>query len=116
MAIVYERIVKQDVHWGFGTVQVTMPAGGSATGDKIGIHSLLPVVYSVKDFGAVGDGLTDDTLAVQATIGAVSAAPVGGTVLFPPGTYLCNTPSGVSTGVTKILGIKADNVTLRGLP
>lgn len=46
---------------------------------------------SVKDFGAVGDGVADDSLAVQAAHDAAFSAG-GGTVHFPPGTYLCNTP------------------------
>jgi len=37
---------------------------------------------SVKDFGAVGDGVTVDTLSTQAAID--TSASVGGTVLFPP--------------------------------
>lgn len=46
---------------------------------------------SVTDFGAVGDGATDDTLAIQAAIdhdrGSVNAkAPA--VVYFPPGTYI----------------------------
>jgi hypothetical protein len=40
---------------------------------------------SVKTFGAVGDGATDDTAAIQA---AVTAAGAGGRVYFPTGTYL----------------------------
>lgn len=47
-------------------------------------------VVSVKDFGAVGDGSTNDTAAIQAAVDAVSAAG-GGTVYFPPGTYFCST-------------------------
>ena len=42
---------------------------------------------SVKDFGAVGDGVTNDTTAIQAAITAVNAAG-GGVLLVPPGTYI----------------------------
>ncbi len=41
----------------------------------------------VRSFGAVGDGETDDTEAIQAAIDETSSAG-GGTVLFPPGAYL----------------------------
>ena len=44
-------------------------------------------VFNVKGFGAVGDGVADDTAAVQATIAAAKAAG-GGTIFFPKGTYL----------------------------
>lgn len=40
---------------------------------------------SVKDHGAVGDGTTDDTAAIQAALSAVPAS--GGVVYFPAGTY-----------------------------
>ena len=39
---------------------------------------------SVKDFGAVGNGTTDDTTAIQ---NAVNATPYGGTLYFPAGQY-----------------------------
>ncbi len=44
-------------------------------------------VYDVRTYGAVGDGTTPDTGAVQAAIDAAHAAG-GGTVLVPPGTFL----------------------------
>jgi len=46
------------------------------------VQAKLRESVSVKDFGAVGDGVTDDTAAIQA---AVNAAV---TVEFPDGTYL----------------------------
>lgn len=44
-------------------------------------------ITSVKNYGAVGDGVTDDTAAIQAGIDAISTAG-GGTLLFPEGTYI----------------------------
>ena len=43
-------------------------------------------VFDVTDFGAVGDGATDCTAAIQAALDA--AARVEGTVVVPPGKYL----------------------------
>ena len=45
-------------------------------------------VFSVRDFGASGDGKAIDTPAVNKAIDAAVAAG-GGTVLFPAGTYAC---------------------------
>ena len=54
------------------------PSGGGMTG-----------WFDVTDpaYGAVGDGTTNDTLAIQAAIDAAEAAD-GGIVFFPPGEYL----------------------------
>ena len=41
-------------------------------------------IVSVKEYGAVGDGLNDDTTAIQNTINALNA---GDTLLMPNGTY-----------------------------
>ncbi|MCE1199284.1 MAG: glycosyl hydrolase family 28 protein [Marinilabiliales bacterium] len=46
--------------------------------------------FSAKAFGAVGDGLTKDTHAIQAAIDSC-AAKGGGTVLLTPGIYLSGT-------------------------
>lgn len=40
---------------------------------------------SVRDFGAAGDGIHEDTVAIQA---AINFLPEGGRLFFPPGTYL----------------------------
>lgn len=55
---------------------------------------------SVKSFGAIGDGITDDTVAIQA---ALNATPNGGKLYIPTGTYL------ISTGLTRI-----NSITLQG--
>lgn len=44
------------------------------------------VLFDVRDFGATGDGITDDTSAIQA---ALYACPPDGTVYVGKGTYLC---------------------------
>lgn len=46
-------------------------------------------VISVRDTGAFGDGVHDDTSAIQAAIAALPAT--GGTVYVPAGTYLIDT-------------------------
>jgi polygalacturonase len=51
-------------------------------------------LFNVRDFGAKGDGVTEDTKAIQAT---VDAAPDGSLIYFPPGVYLVgvSTPYGI---------------------
>lgn len=44
---------------------------------------------SVKDFGAVGDGVTDDSAAINAATYYLYKNFNGGTVIFPAGVYLC---------------------------
>lgn len=75
------------------------------------VQSKLRDVVSVKDFGAVGDGVTDDTAAIQAAINSLTG---GGCVEFPSGTYL-------TTGVTlpaspRISLSGTDNVWLKAAP
>ncbi len=45
--------------------------------------------FCVRDFGAAGDGVRDDTASIQKAIDA--AAERGATVFAPPGVYLCST-------------------------
>lgn len=87
MAVPYELIVAEDLNRGYGTVPVTMPGGGTATGTQIGIHTYIgPAWLNVKDFGAQGDGVADDTVAIQTAAAALPAT--GGVLFFPSGTYL----------------------------
>ncbi|WP_095056172.1 glycosyl hydrolase family 28-related protein [Pseudomonas sp. Irchel s3f7] len=45
------------------------------------------MIFNVRDFGAKGDGITDDTAAIQRAIDAAAAAG-GGQVYAPTGTYI----------------------------
>jgi hypothetical protein len=67
------------------------------------------VTASVKDFGAKGDGATDDRLAVQA---AIDSLLKGGTVCFPAGTYLMNSYITSRAGNNYNLVTSHDNLTL----
>lgn len=67
------------------------------TGARIlDIRTVSSSAINVKDFGAKGDGTTDDTVAIQAAINScpIVDTPTGsgtvraGTVFFPPGTYI----------------------------
>ncbi len=60
----------------------------SAQEDSISV--VAQTVYPVKEFGAVGDGETEDTKAIQLAINAASEEG-GGTVFFHPGNYLSGT-------------------------
>ena len=60
----------------------------------------VPVAASVKDFGAVGDGETDDS---QAFIDAIAAVERGA-IFIPPGRYVINRP----------LHIRRSHLVLRG--
>ncbi|MFE5792215.1 glycosyl hydrolase family 28-related protein [Streptomyces sp. NPDC056503] len=63
--------------------------------------------FDVTQHGAVGNGSTDDTSAIQAAIDA--AAAKGGTVYFPAGSYLVK-----PTGSTPALTITGNNIRLTG--
>lgn len=77
------------------------------------VQTKLRETVSVMDFGAVGDGVADDTDAIQNAINAVAAnspvangKQVGGVVWFPKGRYRI---TATLTGVT-------DGITIRGEP
>ena len=76
------------------------PAGTGAVSTTV--QAKLRQTVSVKDFGATGDGSTDDTTAISNAITYVSTN--GGAVYFPAGTYK----------TSSTLTISSPNVTLYG--
>lgn len=84
----------------YGGTAVTDPQVASyvatATETRAALDARYRIAVSVAEYGAVGDGVTDDTAAVQA---ALTANP-GASVQFPPGHYRLtgnlSVPSGTS--------------------
>lgn len=96
-AVTYRRVVT----FSDGSTQDTDPWTGIASGGVSFLQAGTGAVtrsmqdkgrdaISVKDFGAVGDGTTDDSVAINAAIAAAAALPNRGTVVFPAGTYMAH--------------------------
>jgi hypothetical protein len=102
------------------------PAGTGAVATTV--QAKLRESVSVKDFGAVGDGVTDDTAAIQAALN------LGGSIFIPSGTYLTNSGLTVSVNgtrfysenssvkllmgsspTTNLLNIQANNISIIGI-
>ena len=74
-----------------------------------------PLVVSVKDKGAKGDGKTDDTAAIQAAIDQV--AGTGGTVLVPDGIYMIDAAGKLRLSLKDDMTLRlADGATLKAIP
>ncbi len=89
-----------------GIVQLAGALGGTAAlptvpalATKVAKGEL---VLNVKDFGAIGNGVADDTAALQATLDAANAAPSNGSreVYMPPGVYLISSTLLIDSGVS----------------
>ncbi|HZH34700.1 MAG TPA: glycosyl hydrolase family 28-related protein, partial [Pyrinomonadaceae bacterium] len=65
--------------------------------------------YNVRDFGAVGDGRTDDTTAIRSAIAFIASRGGGGTLRFPEGDYLVGSEAGFK-GITLAPGITIEGV------
>lgn len=69
--------------------KVDFKNGGTTPAGAINrpINEKLQDFVSVKDFGATGDGITDDTLSIEAAIAYCKGTGIGATLYFPAGTY-----------------------------
>jgi hypothetical protein len=80
-----------------------LPSGANATATTV--QEKLRQYVTVQDFGAVGDGVTDDTAAIQAAID--SLPPNGGTIIFEVGTYVVLSTLEIGDGTNSSISTKA---------
>lgn len=101
---------------GGGTGDMILASAQTVTGAKtFNAGKLLDkgeIVFDVKAYGAVGDGTTDDTTAIQNTIDACHTAG-GGTVYFPAATYKITAALKLYSGTTPTITAYS-NITLKG--
>ena len=86
-----------------------LPAGTGAVATTV--QTKLRESISVKDFGAVGDGVTNDTTAIQTAMDAATSSTPAKTLVFPAGSYLLSS-SVSSAAVTPVHWEAQGDVTL----
>lgn len=100
-----------------GTTNWKVLSNGVATNLQTALASVAGIFVNVKDpvYGAIGDGVTDDTTAIL----AANTAAAGGIVFFPAGTYKMTTGSlsganinwmGAGAGASVISGSTSTNL------
>ena len=87
---------------------VTFKQAGSSTQRTVQLK--LQESISVKDFGAVGDGVTDDTAAIQAAIDACEILKKP--VFFPAGTYIITSGLTVQQKEVHVIGEGSESTIL----
>lgn len=80
-------------------------ADGSTTPRDLGER--FAEMQNVKDYGAVGDGVTDDAAAINA------AKAAGNTVYFPPGTYLVTSEIDIDANDITFVADDRNNTTIK---
>ncbi len=93
-------------------------SGGALAAAAFAAHCEIPAtaastaaIYDVRQYGAAGDGATDDTAAIQAAAAAVPDG--GGTLYFPPGTYVVSPTRQMGIAVKsnlRVAGVKGKSV------
>jgi hypothetical protein len=82
---------------------VSFTQAGSTYGRNVQLK--LQETVSVKDFGAIGDGTTDDTVTIQAALNSGAKK-----ILIPTGTYKCTAKITLPTNVSLVGETKSSSV------
>lgn len=98
-----DHSLRQELSGDEGSSLVGYKLTGIAAAVKRTAKDKFHETVSVKDFGAIGDGVADDTAAIQAAVDHVNSLG-GGVVLFPSGTYGVSA-AGYYTGVQLKTGV-----------
>lgn len=83
------------------TLGNTLPVTALGSTTSRSLKDRFAETVNVKDFGAVGDGVVDDTAAIQA---AILATTTGKTIFFPSGTYKFSTSLVFNTSKIGFIG------------
>lgn len=103
------QIASEDINWGTGTFQRRLSTGELQELNMVGLYPVSPYI-DPRSYGAAGDGVADDTLALAAAV--VAAAALGKALFIPAGTFTTTsalTFSAVSAPVS-IYGTGANSV------
>lgn len=112
-------LTTEDIAWGrmftsLGAVDGKALVSGVATSIGPALSASTALYFNVKSatYGAVGNGTTDDTIAVTAAITAANTAG-GGIVYFPPGNYRLGSITIPSSFPIQLLGAGPGVSTIR---
>ncbi|MFL6145771.1 MAG: glycosyl hydrolase family 28 protein [Labedaea sp.] len=84
---------------GFGVAMAAMAMVGGVL-PAVAAQAAPTAVFNVRDFGATGNGSSNDSPAIDRAINAATAASGGGTVQFPAGTYQSRNTIHMKSNVT----------------
>lgn len=103
----------QSVYVRGGATRLTgAPSDGTVTDAKVAsgskLYNRINDLIDVRDYGAIGNGIADDTAAIQAAVNAVMALPAGGRLYAPAGTYMINFAISIPKNTSKTLRFFGD--------